>query len=401
MSLLLWNCRGLGNPRIENDLVSLIQAKDPSVVFIAETWANEARLDRTLSKINFDKKWVVPRLNRGGGLVLFWKNNINIEIVDSHRYFIDMIINGNIKNAWRFTGFYGEPETHRRNEACSKLRSLKGRMNIPWICSGDFNEIVRQEEKWGGAPRDHNQMQLCRDVINECQFMDLGYVGPKFTWAKHYVDGHSIRTRLDQCMATNSWFQKFPGTRVHHLNCMSLDHSPLLINLSGMLEPKKKRCFTFEEMWLSDPTYGDMVEEVWSSIRDSNPSIAILEKVASCEQELTWWNKHNFGHVRRELEKKKKLLVLSENEAMVSGNNTRVRSIRMEINLLQDRESRMWCQRSRMLWLSKRDNNTTFFHSRATKRFRKNLIRGIRDQNGVWVTKHARSEEHTSELQSP
>ena len=34
---LLWNCHGLGNSRIENELVSLIQAKDSSVVFIAET----------------------------------------------------------------------------------------------------------------------------------------------------------------------------------------------------------------------------------------------------------------------------------------------------------------------------------------------------------------------------
>ena len=71
MSLLLWNCHGLGNPRIENEIVSLIQAKDPSIVFIVETWADEVRLDRTLSKINFDKKCVVPRQNRGGGLVLF------------------------------------------------------------------------------------------------------------------------------------------------------------------------------------------------------------------------------------------------------------------------------------------------------------------------------------------
>ena len=71
MSLLLWNCHGLGNPRIENELVSLIQAKNPSIVFIVETWADEVRLDRTLSKINFDKKCVVPRQNRGGGLVLF------------------------------------------------------------------------------------------------------------------------------------------------------------------------------------------------------------------------------------------------------------------------------------------------------------------------------------------
>ena len=54
MSLLLWNCRELGNPHTENELVRLIQVKDLSVVFIAETWTDEVRLDRTLSKINFD-----------------------------------------------------------------------------------------------------------------------------------------------------------------------------------------------------------------------------------------------------------------------------------------------------------------------------------------------------------
>ena len=79
-----------------------------------------------------------------------------------------------------------------------------------------------------------------------------------------------------------------------------------------------------------------MVEEVWSSTRDSNPSIAILKKVAKCEQELTWWNKHNFGHMRKELELKKNQLALAKNEAMVSGNNTWLRSLRMVINLLQD-----------------------------------------------------------------
>ena len=42
-------------------------------MFIVETWADEVRLNRTLSKINFDQKWVVPRLNRGGGLAYFGK----------------------------------------------------------------------------------------------------------------------------------------------------------------------------------------------------------------------------------------------------------------------------------------------------------------------------------------
>ncbi|XP_050264146.1 uncharacterized protein LOC126708397 [Quercus robur] len=280
MSLLVWNCRGLGNLRTENELVTLIQAKDPSVVFIAETWTDGARLDRTLSKINFDQKWVVSRVNRGGGLVLFWKNSVNLTVVDSHRYYIDTIINGNSENEWRFTGFYGEPETSRRIEAWNKLRSLNSRQNRPWLCAGDFNEIIRHDEKLGGPRREHNQMQLFRDVIDECGFMDLGFVGSKFTWARHFDDGHSVRLRLDRCLATNSWFHKFPGTRVHHLQSMSSDHSALWVNLLGLEEPSRKKCFKFEEMWLSEPSCGETIEETWNNTCDHNPGLAILKKVA-------------------------------------------------------------------------------------------------------------------------
>ena len=73
MSCLVWNYRGLGNPCTVNELASLVRAKDPSVVFIAETWTDEVRLKDVKRKILFDNMFVVPRTNRGGGLVLFWK----------------------------------------------------------------------------------------------------------------------------------------------------------------------------------------------------------------------------------------------------------------------------------------------------------------------------------------
>ena len=50
----------------------------------------------------------------------------------------------------------------------------------------------QNKTKLGGAIRPHNQMQLFRDVIDECNFMDLGYVGLKFTWSKYFENGHSI-----------------------------------------------------------------------------------------------------------------------------------------------------------------------------------------------------------------
>ena len=46
----------------------------------------------------------------------------------------------------------------------------------------------------------------------------------------------------------------------------------------------------------------------------------------------------------------------------------------------------MWAQRSRLLWAGHGDKNMRYFHSRATKRFRKNHIRGIRDKMDVWRT---------------
>ena len=42
---------------------------------------------------------------------------------------------------------------------------------------GDFNEIVRAEEKTGGAPRKEGQMTGFRVALDFCGLRDLGYVG--------------------------------------------------------------------------------------------------------------------------------------------------------------------------------------------------------------------------------
>ena len=51
MSCLVWNYSGLGNLRTKDELVDLVQAKDPSVVFIAETWVDEARLKQVQNRL--------------------------------------------------------------------------------------------------------------------------------------------------------------------------------------------------------------------------------------------------------------------------------------------------------------------------------------------------------------
>ena len=93
MSCLAWNCCGLGNPCTVRELRDLIRVKDLSVMFLAETWADKARLKELKRNLGFDKLHFVERLNRGGGLAIFWKNNVDLQVQTSSRNHIDAIVN--------------------------------------------------------------------------------------------------------------------------------------------------------------------------------------------------------------------------------------------------------------------------------------------------------------------
>ena len=364
--------------------MELVRAKDPSVVFLAETLTDDARLEVIQNSINFDHRWVVPRVGRSGGLVLYWRSSINLSIESLDKYYIDAVINKGHESEWRLTGFYGEPETARRSEAWEKIRNLSSRRERPWLRCGDFNEITRQDEKLGGVPRPHNQMQLFREVIDECGFLDLGFEGQKYTWSRHFENGSSIWERLDRCLVISSWFLKFPGSKVYHLRCDSSDHIPLLIRLLGLDAPRQKFFFRFEEMWLSNREGEEVIFSVWHSGDTLGFEGGVSQKIDKCGKELTWWDRNVFSNVRRELERLKKLLVEAKSATMVSGNNFRVRQLKKEIEVLLDRESTMWAQRSRLLWARNGDRNTKYFHSRATRRLRRNKVEGIRDEEGTW-----------------
>ena len=99
MSLLVWNCRGLGNLRTEDQLADFVWPKDPSVVFLAETWTDKARLEQVQRSIQFKNLFVVPRCNKTGGLAILWKKGFPLEVVKYSKNYIDSVINKGKENA--------------------------------------------------------------------------------------------------------------------------------------------------------------------------------------------------------------------------------------------------------------------------------------------------------------
>ena len=105
MSVLVWNCHGLGNPLRILFGHKIMVSQDPTVVFLAETWLDEARLNSLLQNFVCDQKFFVSKINQGGGLALLWRFDFDVKVVSSSLNHTDAVINSGKENSWRFLGF--------------------------------------------------------------------------------------------------------------------------------------------------------------------------------------------------------------------------------------------------------------------------------------------------------
>ena len=235
-------------------------------------------------------------MNRGGGLALLWKNSINLSVESFSKNHIDSIIDKGSNEASRFTGFYGEPDTQKSWDLLCLLNWL---FDFPWLCAGDFTDIVSSSKKLEGSSRSQVQMQLFREAIDECGFIDLDFSGSQFTWQKHFSNSHSIWESLDRCLANNDWLIKFVGYKVHHLHCSISDHNPLWIVPDGIETARPSKPFRFEEMRLLDGGCDEIIEAIWTNINHMDPGIRVVNKIDKCGKALTPWSQNCFGSVRR------------------------------------------------------------------------------------------------------
>ena len=154
MSALSWNCRGLGNLQTVRQLQEVIASKDPILVFLMETKLSKEEMTKKKFTLGFTEGLVVASNGSKGGLALLWKKEVLVDDQTFGPWHIDAVVGGDDgRGKWRFTGFYGQPETSRREETWRILERLGNSNHLPWLCMGDFNEIVSSNEKLGGNLR--------------------------------------------------------------------------------------------------------------------------------------------------------------------------------------------------------------------------------------------------------
>ncbi|XP_030929385.1 uncharacterized protein LOC115955407 [Quercus lobata] len=384
MRALGWNYRGLGNPRSVRVLRNIVQQWDPDFVFLSETKLRMQSMERKKMSIGFTNGLVIPSHGRSGGLALLWRKEINVDVQSFSDRHIDAIVTEDRGFKWRITGFYGNPKVHRRKESWELLKVLSRKFQLPWLCFGEFNEIVSTSEKMGGARRSQRQMDDFREAINYCRFMDLGFYGPEFTWYNMQEGRHRMYLRLDRALVTQDWADHYKDVRVHHLVESMSDHCALLITDSIVLQSPWKRRFQFEAMWTRRDECRDIIRTVWNDSVNLYSPNGMVAGLKQCADDLSRWNGEVFGRVPRQIQNKRRVL----NELVLrvhdGSNGYEINKIRKEINDLLECEEIMWQQRSKVQWMGLGDRNTRYFHTKASERKKKNTISKILDERGMW-----------------
>ena len=135
---------------------------DPAIVFLSETKRKNSGMQKVKVKDGFENGFYIKEKGKGGGLAMLWKRETDLEIKSYSKHHIDAVVTEEGSGfKWRITGFYGHPETHLRRESWNFLDTLNNQYHLPWLCLGDFNEILSRERKAG---------QCSKIMATNCKF---------------------------------------------------------------------------------------------------------------------------------------------------------------------------------------------------------------------------------------
>ncbi|KAK9921713.1 hypothetical protein M0R45_030213 [Rubus argutus] len=358
MKLLSWNVRGLGGirwSRTFRDLKDLICVHKPEVVFLIETKMTSVQMGKLKLVLGMDGILSVPRIDdnggASGGLCLLWRGGVVVSFLSSSFFHIDVLVKWEDGLDCRVTGFYGEPNAGQRFLSWELLRQLALGRDGPWMCCGDFNEILSISEKTGHTLRSQRQIDDFKFTVEECGLYAFDFTGYEFTWDNRRVGDANVQARIDRGFGNLSLIQKWGGFTSHHLVAMASDHCPLLIEsdppFNGRGDGLGRRRFTFEEMWTTDEDCGKMIQQLWGV--DCGNSV--LEKIKHVSVGLKDWEKEKFGSVRRSIKELREVLDGFQRQAPTEINLQQRREVEVKLDQVLFREEIMWSQRSRVNWL--------------------------------------------------
>uniref|UniRef100_A0A803PH45 Reverse transcriptase domain-containing protein n=1 Tax=Cannabis sativa TaxID=3483 RepID=A0A803PH45_CANSA len=376
----LKNCHGLGNSATVRQLAHLVHHHKPDMMILSETWLPLDKFTRVCTKLHFMNLHYVPPFRLSGGLAVCWMKGVQCKVQASSKYLIMGEISSDPHGIiWMLLGTYGPPNRSDKENFWVHVGDIALNSQVPMLMLGDMNGTLNDKECFNYNGNASQYAFDFRGMVHRAGLIDLGYLGPSFTWAKGGRNsnggGAMKRARLDRGLASTDWRILFPNAIINHLTATESDHRPLLLDTMGGVKCKGQQ-FKYENMWARDPRSFWVVKEAWKGRRHTNPMINFHRKVKATGRKLGNWNKNQFTHLSRQIQLAKSNLQQAEQKN--PDNGFEVENARQILSEALLREEIHWKKKSRVQWLQEGDMCSKFFMASTIVTRRRNYIQYIK-----------------------
>ncbi|VFQ86461.1 unnamed protein product [Cuscuta campestris] len=319
-----------------------------------------------------------------GRIWIIWNTNkVHITILDVS----DQAVHCQAKildedNYFFLTFIYAHNESCKRRDLLTFLQ--KNMVTAPWCVLGDFNVVLKMDERIGGNPVNREESREFMDCLNLCGLEDLPFEGSKYTWCNNQGIGKRIYSKLDRILGNIEWIINF-NFKAHFREGGISDHSAMILK---QVKHDTGHSFKFCDMWTLDPHFPQIVKEVWEEKHEGTTMLQVVQKLKLLKSPLKNLNRQKFQHLDKQIDIIRTELLSAQ---AILKNQIDAQTLKTEEKLRQELHLKLKAnfllksQQSKADWLIYGDQDTKYFHAWVKKRRLQNQLISITNEDGLLV----------------
>lgn len=153
MNCILWNCRGANKPTFRRSIRYILKKFKTNFLALFETHAGGDKAMKICQNLGFSNSFRVDAVGQSGGIWLLWRDHAGtLTVLESSEQFVHARVEIGIE-VIHLIAVYAAPRVSRRSGLWRQLKRVIENIDEPVLIGGDFNTILRLDERTGGNGR--------------------------------------------------------------------------------------------------------------------------------------------------------------------------------------------------------------------------------------------------------
>lgn len=138
-----------------------------------------------------------------------------------------MVVTSIAKPTWLLFAIYSSPWFAERRLLWENLESVVNLHSMPWVITGDFNEVLMGDDKLGGSSINISRALQFQECLDTYRMINIGFSGPRYNWSNRKPFHQLVQERIDRVFVNVEWNSILPEAAVFHLEKVQLNHCPI------------------------------------------------------------------------------------------------------------------------------------------------------------------------------